>query len=273
MDYDSRSRDELIDRFAFDLPDANNFSSVEVYTGEFGFAEIELSFERVCAENFYGPRCEVACLENCCEVVNFNCNNGTCIQGIASITCTCDPGFTGTDCSTDINECEGVNCNNGTCIQGIASITCACEPGFTGTDCSTDINECKGVDCNYGVCMDGIDTFTCVCDVDATGELCIIRITDPPPHPPVSGQLPITVIVTPLLAVCSCLLIVAIVVLAGLFLRRRKDNSLHHDTDGFPLAVLHTTTGNHEGSNVTTRENTFTYDIVSSLQLHALMTW
>ena len=255
------NQDELIDRFAIDLPDASNFSSVEVYTGVFGFAEIELSFELVCAENLYGPRCEVFCLENCdfdCEEVNVNCNNGTCIQGIASITCACEPGFTGTDCSTDIDECAGVDCNNGTCIQGIGSITCACEPGFTGTDCSTDINECEGVNCNNGVCMDGINTFTCVCDLDATGELCIIRITDPPPQSPGSRQLLIAAIVAPVLTVFFCLLIVAVVALVGPYLRRRKDNVRHSDTDGFPLAVRPTTTGNHEGSNVTTHENTST---------------
>ena len=253
--------DELIDRFATNLSDSSNFSSVEVHTGVFGFAEIELSFERVCAENFYGPRCEVFCVENCdvdCERVN--CNNGTCIQGIASITCVCEPGFTGTDCSTDINECEGVNCNNGTCIQGIASNTCVCEPGFTGTDCSTDINECEGVDCNSGVCMDDINTFTCVCDVDATGELCMIRVTDSPPQSPALSQMLIAAIAAPVSAVCFCLLIVTVVVLASLYLQRRKDNSqhMHYDTDGFPLAVRHTTTGNCEGSNVTTHENTST---------------
>ena len=221
VDSDGTSnQDELIDRFSIDLLDASNFSSVEVYTGVFWFAEIELSFERVCAENFYGPRCEVFCVENC-----------------------------------DV-YCEDVNCNNGTCIQGIGSITCTCEPGFTGTDCSTDINECAGVDCNYGVCMDGINTFTCVCDLDATGELCIIRITDPPPQSPGLRQLLIAAIVTPVLTVFFCLLIVAVVALVGPYLRRRKGNVRHSDTDGFPLAVLHTTTGNHEVSNVTTCEKT-----------------
>ena len=229
VDYDISNQDELIDRFAIDLIDISNFSSVEVYTGESLFAEIELSFERVCAENFYGPRCEVFCMENC--------------------------------------DCEEANCNNGTCMQGIGSITCACEPGFTGTDCSTDINECAGVDCNNGVCMDGINTFTCVCDLDATGELCRIRVTDPPPQSsPGSSQLLITAIVTPVLAVCFCLLIVIVVVLTSLYLRRRKDNSLHHDSDGTQLAVLHTTTGNREGSNVTSHENSSTVcESVSSL--------
>ena len=227
MDSDGTSnqdQDELIDRFAINVISANNFSSVGVYTGVFGFAEIELSFERVCAENFYGPRCEVFCVENC-----------------------------------DV-DCEEVNCNNGTCIQGIGSITCVCEPGFTGTDCSTDIDECEGVDCNNGVCMDGINTFTCVCDLDATGELCIIRITDPPPQSPGLSQMLIAAIAAPVSAVCLFLLIVVVVVLASLYLRRRKDNSqhMHYDTDGFPLAVRPTTTGNHEGSNVTTRENTST---------------
>ena len=36
----------------------------------------------------------------------------------------------------DINDCLGSPCNNGgTCTDGIATYSCACPPGFTGTDC------------------------------------------------------------------------------------------------------------------------------------------
>ena len=228
VDYDTFKEDDLIDRFAINLIDANNFSSGEVYTGVFGFAEIELSFERVCAENFYGPRCEVFCVENC------------------------------------VFDCERANCNNGTCIQGIASITCACEPGFTGTDCSTNINECEGsgVNCYHGICMDGIASFTCMCEPEFTGEFCKTQVSD---------QLLIPAIAAPVSAVCFCLLIVAVVVLVGPYLRRRNDKRRLSNTDEIQLAVRPTTAGNHEGSNVTTREGASTIasaliiDNVSSL--------
>ena len=36
----------------------------------------------------------------------------------------------------DINDCMGNPCNNGgTCTDGIATYSCTCPPGFTGTDC------------------------------------------------------------------------------------------------------------------------------------------
>lgn len=57
VDHDDEimNQDELIDRFAINLTDASNFTSGGTYTGVFGFAEIELTFELICADYFYGP--------------------------------------------------------------------------------------------------------------------------------------------------------------------------------------------------------------------------
>ena len=38
----------------------------------------------------------------------------------------------------DVNECSSDPCQNGgTCTDGVASYTCACSSGFSGTDCET----------------------------------------------------------------------------------------------------------------------------------------
>ena len=41
-------------------------------------------------------------------------------------------------CSINMNDCtKDVNCNNGECIDGIQSYTCSCFPGYYGADCSS----------------------------------------------------------------------------------------------------------------------------------------
>ena len=38
----------------------------------------------------------------------------------------------------DIDDCESGPCQNvGTCIDGVNSYTCTCNPGYTGHDCET----------------------------------------------------------------------------------------------------------------------------------------
>ena len=41
---------------------------------------------------------------------------------------------------TEVDNCEGVMChNNGTCMDGVASYTCQCEPDYTGDHCESSI--------------------------------------------------------------------------------------------------------------------------------------
>ena len=63
-------------------------------------------------------------------------NNGSCLPEEESYTCTCVPGFTGSNCEINIDDCDGVTCfNDGTCVDGVDSHTCICAPGFTGQTC------------------------------------------------------------------------------------------------------------------------------------------
>ena len=47
-----------------------------------------MNFTLVCTENFYGPNCDMSCLDNC----------------------TCEPGFTGEFCATSLDDCVEVEC-------------------------------------------------------------------------------------------------------------------------------------------------------------------
>ncbi|KAK1155658.1 hypothetical protein AOXY_G26555 [Acipenser oxyrinchus oxyrinchus] len=83
----------------------------------------------------------------------------------AGYLCHCQPGFTGKNCSVNINECASMPCQNGgSCEDLINGYQCLCEPGFTGVGCETNIDECESNPCaNGGRCEDGIDDYTCLC--------------------------------------------------------------------------------------------------------------
>ena len=57
-----------------------------------------------------------------------------------SYVCNCSVGYTGLNCSEEINECQSDPCqNNATCRDLIADYQCLCRPGYTGKDCDTPL--------------------------------------------------------------------------------------------------------------------------------------
>ncbi|XP_019639755.1 PREDICTED: fibropellin-1-like [Branchiostoma belcheri] len=100
------------------------------------------------------------------------CVHGTCTDGVASYTCSCENGWTGNNCDQDIDECASSPCAHGTCTGGVASYTCSCENGWTGTNCDQDIDDCLSSPCAHGSCTDGVASYTCSCENGWTGNNC-----------------------------------------------------------------------------------------------------
>ena len=106
-----------------------------------------------------GTNCEINiddCLSGACV------NNATCVDGINRYTCVCLPGYTGTHCETEINECTVYQpCQNGAaCTDLVADFSCEClefspaRPTYGGKNCSVELRGClQGNDCQNGVCI------------------------------------------------------------------------------------------------------------------------
>ena len=62
----------------------------------------------------------------------------------------------------------------GKCIDKVNSYQCQCAPGITGTNCSTNTNECvnTGICQSGGVCVDLINDFQCLCATGYSGKRC-----------------------------------------------------------------------------------------------------
>ncbi|KAM6913157.1 protein jagged-2-like [Xenentodon cancila] len=104
--------------------------------------------------------------------------HGRCISLTAgNFSCSCEPGFTGTYCHENINDCASSPCKNGgTCIDLINSFQCFCPDGWEGSLCDVDVNECSKNPCqNGGQCVDMLNDFYCNCVDNWKGKTCHSR--------------------------------------------------------------------------------------------------
>ncbi|KAM5158320.1 cubilin [Mantella aurantiaca] len=73
------------------------------------------------------------------------CVNGECKPGISHYICECHPGWSGANCSNNINDCSTNPCQNGgICVDGINGYMCNCTSGWTGFNCETQTQACGG---------------------------------------------------------------------------------------------------------------------------------
>uniref|UniRef100_H2UBB8 Delta-like protein n=1 Tax=Takifugu rubripes TaxID=31033 RepID=H2UBB8_TAKRU len=96
-------------------------------------------------------------------------NARSCKNLIGGYHCDCFQGWAGQNCDLSVKGCHGQCQNGGTC-QGRL---CLCPPGFLGTHCETQRNECASRPCqNGGQCRAASDGFVCQCPPEFAGQTC-----------------------------------------------------------------------------------------------------
>ena len=103
------------------------------------------------------------------------CQNGAVCkpENTNDFTCECSPGYEGTICENEINECLSRDCEHGTCIDEINNFTCNCYAGYSGRFCEFELNECSSGPCqNGGTCIDHLDSYECFCTSEYLGPDC-----------------------------------------------------------------------------------------------------
>ncbi len=96
--------------------------------------------------------------------------------------CSCQDGYSGTNCEVDLDFCNTTSCQNGTCFEASGTMTfCLCVYGYGGSTCQNDLNFCRTSSCqNDGLCVEGQGSQTsCDCPVGFTGAACSVAIDTP----------------------------------------------------------------------------------------------
>lgn len=78
-------------------------------------------------------------------------------------------------CTEDVDECQlmpNACQNGGTCHNNHGGYNCVCVNGWTGEDCSENIDDCAMAACFQGAtCHDRVASFYCECPHGRTGEV------------------------------------------------------------------------------------------------------
>ncbi|XP_030840936.1 fibropellin-3-like [Strongylocentrotus purpuratus] len=132
-------------------------------------------FECQCTSLWTGPNCQTPSVRNKCGLNP--CTNGAeCLNSGVDYTCLCPGGFTGKNCTADIDECAGNPCQNGgECYNLINAYVCVCQSCYSGRNCDVApssaaciVNLCE----NEGGCSFAGGAYQCSCRDGYAGDYC-----------------------------------------------------------------------------------------------------
>uniref|UniRef100_A0A8C6KWI0 Notch receptor 3 n=1 Tax=Nothobranchius furzeri TaxID=105023 RepID=A0A8C6KWI0_NOTFU len=120
------------------------------------------------------------------------CANGArCVNWNNHYNCSCPPGYQGTNCRNDIDECRkpGACLNGGLCINTLGSFHCQCQQGYSGRTCEVSTLPCAPSQClNGGTCRQTSDhSYECACLPGFEGHNCENNVDDCPGHKCMNG--------------------------------------------------------------------------------------
>ena len=94
-----------------------------------------------------------------------------CEDLIDDFKCNCKPGFNGSLCDTNIDDCISASClNGGTCVDKVNGFICLCKDPFIGVNCDTDDTICREnptICLHNGTCISYAEDptkFSCRCE-------------------------------------------------------------------------------------------------------------
>jgi len=114
--------------------------------------------------------------------------------------CGCSAGYSGSTCTTDVDECASSPCvNGGACTDSrvlqqpmvrTGAFKCACKNGFSGGRCEADRDECLSSPCRNGATCSTLSfgSYSCACAKGWFGKNCEKDVDECAAKPCVAGR-------------------------------------------------------------------------------------
>ena len=179
---DGRCSDDFCVGVVCDVPGADfclDDETLYTYTSSEGECADGVCRYAATTETCPGGCKDSACLPEIAMCEENTCNGrGSCDASEGKIVCSCEPGWQGSRCEVDIDECAGGfdGCSETEeCVNTEGGYECACADGYVwnGTVCAEEGSACDPNPClNGGECEEADAGVLCSCPQGFGGDLC-----------------------------------------------------------------------------------------------------